>query len=148
MGKKEVSNKIHNDKSVSKKGVEAFEINFDNLDINENIMDVKIESKMFYRDAVINLLGLLNLSNNIENSLDNQLMIKYPEMTDEKIAEYEQFFNDSNNKLEEIKEKEYDKLDENSKSEYDGLKKMFDTSSFLVSVAKAFFSCTHHHVLV
>jgi hypothetical protein len=47
-------------------------------------------------------------------------------MSDEKIREYEKFFREAKNRLNEIKEKEYDQLDENSKSEYDGLKKMFD----------------------
>ncbi|MFB5627072.1 MAG: histidine kinase, partial [Nitrosarchaeum sp.] len=48
------------------------------------------------------------------------------EMNDEKITEFEKYFKDSKNKLDEIKNNEYNKLDKNSKSEYDGLKKMFD----------------------
>ena len=46
-------------------------------------------------------------------------------MNDENIKKYEQFFIESNKRLDEIKEKEYDGLDKNSKSEYDGLKEMF-----------------------
>ena len=47
-------------------------------------------------------------------------------MTDEKINEYEKFFKEVNNRLNEIKEKDYANLDKKSKSEYDGLKEMFD----------------------
>jgi hypothetical protein len=50
-------------------------------------------------------------------------------MNDEKIKEYEEFFKESRNRLNEIKEKDYDQLDENSKSEYDGLDEMFDMLS-------------------
>jgi len=50
-------------------------------------------------------------------------------ITDEKINEYEEFFKQVNNRLNEIKEKDYANLDENSKSEYDGLKEMFDMLS-------------------
>jgi hypothetical protein len=46
-------------------------------------------------------------------------------MTDENIKKYELFFIETNERLDEIKEKEYDQLDKNSKSEYDGLKEMF-----------------------
>ena len=47
-------------------------------------------------------------------------------MSDAKIEEFEKFFSEAKNKLDEIKNNEYKKLDENSKLEYDGLKKMFD----------------------
>ena len=39
------------------------------------------------------------------------------------------FFTETNQRLDEIKEKEYDQLDKNSKSEYDGLKEMFQMLS-------------------
>ena len=45
------------------------------------------------------------------------------------IEKYEEFFKESNQKLEEIKEKEYDQLDKDSKSEYNGLKEMFQMLS-------------------
>jgi hypothetical protein len=45
------------------------------------------------------------------------------------IKKYEQFFIESNKRLDEIKEKEYDVLDKNSKSEYNGLKEMFQMLS-------------------
>jgi len=56
----------------------------------------------------------------------NTVIFDLTQMTDEKIIEYERFFRETNNKLNEIKEKEYDQLDKDSKSEYDGLKKMFE----------------------
>ena len=59
----------------------------------------------------------------------NTVIFDLTQMTDEKIAEYEEFFRQSNQRLNEIKNSEYDKMDEGSKSEYDGLKKMFDMLS-------------------
>jgi hypothetical protein len=50
-------------------------------------------------------------------------------MSDENMEKYEEFFKESNQKLDEIKEKEYVQLDKNSKSEYDGLKEMFQMLS-------------------
>ena len=47
-------------------------------------------------------------------------------MTDENIEKYEQFFEESDKKLKEIKENEYEQLDKESKSEYEGLKQMFE----------------------
>ena len=59
----------------------------------------------------------------------NTVIFDLTQMTDEKITEYEEFFRQSNQRLNEIKNSEYDKMDEDSKSEYDGLKKMFDMLS-------------------
>lgn len=59
----------------------------------------------------------------------NTVIFDLTQMTDAKIKEYEEFFKESNSKLDEIKETEYDQLDEDSKSEYDGLKKMFEMLS-------------------
>ena len=56
----------------------------------------------------------------------NTVIFDLTQMTNEKIKEYEEFFRESNERLDEIKKKDYNKLDENSKSEYDGLKKMFE----------------------
>ena len=51
------------------------------------------------------------------------------QMSDEDIKKYEEFFTESNKRLDEIKEKDYSGLDKNSKSEYDGLKEMFQMLS-------------------
>jgi PAS domain S-box-containing protein len=59
----------------------------------------------------------------------NTVIFDLTQMTDEKIKEYEGFFRQSNERLNEIKNSEYDKMDEGSKSEYDGLKKMFEMLS-------------------
>jgi len=59
----------------------------------------------------------------------NTVIFDLTQMSDEKIKKYEEFFKETNSKLDIIKEKEYSQLDENSKSEYDGLKKMFDVLS-------------------
>ena len=50
-------------------------------------------------------------------------------MNENNMKKYEDFFQESNQRLEEIKVKEYDQLDKNSKSEYDGLKEMFQMLS-------------------
>ncbi|QMU54769.1 MAG: PAS domain S-box protein [Nitrosopumilus sp.] len=59
----------------------------------------------------------------------NTVIFDLTQMTDEKIKEYEEFFRQSNKRLDEIKSNEYDKMDEDSKSEYNGLKKMFEMLS-------------------
>ena len=56
----------------------------------------------------------------------NTVIFDLTQMNNDKIIEYETFFKDASNKLNEIKETEYDRLDQSSKSEYDGLKEMFD----------------------
>ncbi len=73
------------------------------------------------------LLQATSLYDENKNMLgSNTVILDLTQMTDEKITEYNKFFSEANNRLDEIKEKEYDQLDENSKSEYDGLKQMFD----------------------
>ena len=59
----------------------------------------------------------------------NTVIFNLTEMSDKHIEKYEEFFKESNQKLEEIKEKEYDQLDKDSKSEYNGLKEMFQMLS-------------------
>ena len=59
----------------------------------------------------------------------NTVIFDLTQMTDEKIKEYEEFFRQSNERLNEIKNNEYNKMDESSKSEYNGLKKMFEMLS-------------------
>ena len=56
----------------------------------------------------------------------NTVIFDLTKMTDENIQKYEQFFEESDKKLKEIKENEYEQLDKESKSEYEGLKQMFE----------------------
>ncbi|NND86418.1 MAG: PAS domain S-box protein [Nitrosopumilus sp.] len=74
--------------------------------------------------GLLQATSLFDEKNNLIGS--NTVIFDLNQMTEEKIAEYEEFFNDANKKLDEIKEKEYGSMDEESKSEYDGLKKMFE----------------------
>jgi PAS domain S-box-containing protein len=76
------------------------------------------------------LLQATSLYDENENLVgSNTVIFDLTQMTDEKITEYEEFFRQSNERLNEIKNSEYDKMDEGSKSEYNGLKKMFDMLS-------------------
>ena len=76
------------------------------------------------------LLQATSLYDENKNMLgSNTVIFDLTQMTDEKIIEYEKFFSEAKNRLDEIKEKDYSQLDKNSKSEYDGLKKMFDMLS-------------------
>jgi hypothetical protein len=59
----------------------------------------------------------------------NTVIFDLTQMSDEDIKKYEEFFTESNKRLDEIKEKDYGGLDKNSKSEYDGLKEMFQMLS-------------------
>jgi hypothetical protein len=74
--------------------------------------------------GLLQATSIYDENNNLLGS--NTVIFDLTQMDNKKIKEYEEFFKDVKNRLEEIKEKEYDQLDENSKSEYDGLKKMFD----------------------
>lgn len=56
----------------------------------------------------------------------NTVIFDLTKMTDEKIKEFEEYFKDANNRLDEIKKTEYENLDKSSKSEYKGLKAMFE----------------------
>lgn len=56
----------------------------------------------------------------------NTVIFDIGDINDENIAKWEKFIEESQKKLEKIKNENYDTFDENSKSEYDGLKKMFD----------------------
>ena len=72
------------------------------------------------------LLQATSLYHENKNVLgSNTVIFDLTQMTDENIKKYELFFIETNERLDEIKEKEYDQLDKNSKSEYDGLKEMF-----------------------
>jgi len=76
--------------------------------------------------AVLHAVSLYDEKENLIGS--NTVIFDLTEMDDEKIKEYEYFFNEAELRLDEIS-KDYSKLDQNEKSEYDGLKKMFDLLS-------------------
>ena len=95
-----------------------------------NVTDRKITFKKQDGSTFPGLLHATSLYDEKKNLLgSNTVIFDLTEMNDEKIDEFEKFFREAKNKLDEIKNKEYKKLDENSKSEYDGLKKMFDMLS-------------------
>jgi len=91
------------------------------------VTDRKITFKKQDQSTFPGLLQATSLYDENKNLLgSNTVIFDLTQMTDEKIIEYEKFFREANNKLDDIKEKEYEQLDEDSKSEHDGLKKMFD----------------------
>ena len=91
------------------------------------VTDRKITFKRQDGTTFSGLLQATSLYDENKNLLgSNTVIFNLDEMTDEKINEYEEYFKQANNKLNEIKEKEYNNLDEESKSEYDGLKDMFE----------------------
>ena len=91
------------------------------------VMDRKITFKRQDGSTFPGLLQATSIYDENNNLLgSNTVIFDLTQMSDEKIKEYEGFFREAKNRLDEIKEKEYEGLDENSKSEYDGLKKMFD----------------------
>ena len=92
-----------------------------------NVTDRKITFKKQDGTIFPGLLQAVSLYDEKKNLLgSNTVIFDLSEMSEDKIREFEKFFRDAKNKLDEIKNTEYKKLDENSKSEYDGLKKMFD----------------------
>ena len=94
------------------------------------VTDRKITFKKHDGSTFLGLLQATSLYDENKNLLgSNTVIFDLTKITDEKIKEYEEFFRESNNKLDEIKENEYEQLDENSKSEYDGLKEMFEMLS-------------------
>ena len=91
------------------------------------VTDRKITFSRQDKSTFSGLLQATSLYDENKNLLgSNTVIFDLTQMTSEKIKEYEEFFRESNERLDEIKKKDYDKLDENSKSEYDGLKKMFE----------------------
>ena len=91
------------------------------------VTDRKITFSRQDKSTFSGLLQATSLYDENKNLLgSNTVIFDLTQMTIEKIKEYEEFFRESNERLDEIKKKEYDRLDENSKSEYDGLKKMFE----------------------
>ena len=94
------------------------------------VTDRKITFKRLDGTTFAGLLQATSLYDENKNLLgSNTVIFDLTKITDEKIKEYEEFFRESNNKLDEIKENDYEQLDENSKSEYDGLKEMFEMLS-------------------
>jgi PAS domain S-box-containing protein len=94
------------------------------------VTDRKITFKRQDGSTFLGLLQATSLYDENKNLLgSNTVIFDLTQMNDEKIKEYEEFFKESRNRLNEIKEKDYDQLDENSKSEYDGLAEMFDMIS-------------------
>ncbi|MFB5609827.1 MAG: PAS domain S-box protein [Nitrosarchaeum sp.] len=92
-----------------------------------NVTDQKITFKKHDGSTFPGILHATSLYDEKNNLLgSNTVIFDLTEMNDEKITEFEKYFKDAKNKLDEIKNNEYNKLDKNSKSEYDGLKKMFD----------------------
>jgi PAS domain S-box-containing protein len=95
-----------------------------------NVSDRKITFKKQDGNTFPGLLHATSLYDEKKNLLgSNTVIFDLTEMSDEKINEFEKFFTEAKNRLDEIKNNEYKKLDANSKSEYDGLKKMFDMLS-------------------
>ena len=94
------------------------------------VTDRKITFMRLDGTTFAGLLQATSLYDENKNLLgSNTVIFDLTKITDEKIKEYEKFFRESNNKLDEIKENDYELLDENSKSEYDGLKEMFEMLS-------------------
>ncbi|WP_067958332.1 PAS domain-containing protein [Nitrosopumilus sp. Nsub] len=56
----------------------------------------------------------------------NTVIFDLTKMTKENIEKYNKFFEESEQKLKQIKENEYEQFDKESKSEYEGLKQMFE----------------------
>jgi len=94
------------------------------------VTDRKITFKRQDGSTFLGLLQATSLYDENKNMLgSNTVIFDLTQMTDNKIKEYEKFFTEANNRLDEIKENDYNSLDKNSKSEYDGLKNMFDMLS-------------------
>ena len=94
------------------------------------VTDRKITFKRQDGTTFQGLLQATSLYDENKNMLgSNTVIFDLTQMSDKKISEYEKFFSEAKNRLDEIKENDYKQLDENSKSEYDGLKKMFDMIS-------------------
>ena len=87
----------------------------------------------FVRQDETTFLGLLQATSLYDENKNvlgsNTVIFDLTQMTDENIKKYEVFFTETNQRLDEIKEKEYDQLDKNSKSEHEGLKEMFQMLS-------------------
>ena len=96
------------------------------------VTDRKITFKKQDKSTFSGLLQATSLYDENKNLLgSNTVIFDLDQLTNEKIKEYEEFFDKARKRLEKIKKENYDNLDKNSKSEYDGLKKMFDMLSVI-----------------
>ncbi len=96
------------------------------------VTDRKITFKRQDGSTFLGLLQATSLYDENKNLLgSNTVIFDLTQMNDEKIKECEEFFIESKNRLNEIKEKDYEQLDDNSKSEYDGLDEMFEMLSVI-----------------
>ncbi|MCE2505031.1 MAG: PAS domain S-box protein [Nitrosopumilaceae archaeon] len=94
------------------------------------VTDRKITFKRQDGSTFSGLLQATSLYDENKNLLgSNTVIFDLTQMTDVKINEYEKFFKEANERLDEIKEKEYSELGDESKLEYDGLKSMFEMLS-------------------
>ena len=94
------------------------------------VTDRKITFKRQDNSTFEGLLQATSLYDENKNLIgSNTVIFDLTQTKDEKIKEYEEFFRESNIRLEKIKNEEYDQLDESSKSEYNGLKNMFEMLS-------------------
>jgi len=109
---------------------EAWEIMNDSLKTwfeTGNVTDREIMFKKQDESTFPGILHAVSLYDEKKNLLgSNTVIFDLTELNDRKIIEFEKYFKEAKEKLDEIKNVEYNNLDENSKSEYDGLKKMFD----------------------
>ena len=91
------------------------------------VTDRKITFSRQDKSTFSGLLQATSLYDENKNLLgSNTVIFDLTQITNKKIKKYEEFFRESNERLDEIKKKDYDRLDKNSKSEYDGLEKMFE----------------------
>ncbi len=94
------------------------------------VTDRKITFKRQDGSTFPGLLQATSLYDENKNLIgSNTVIFDLTKFNDDKMKEYEKFFKESNQRLNEIKQNEYSELDEESKSEYDGLKEMFEMLS-------------------
>jgi len=92
-----------------------------------NVTDREITFKRQDGSTFPGILHAVSLYDERKNLLgSNTVIFDLTELNDKKIKEFEEYFKEAKEKLDEIKKSEYNNLDENSKSEYEGLRKMFD----------------------
>lgn len=92
-----------------------------------NVTDREITFKRQDGSTFPGILHAVSLYDEKKNLLgSNTVIFDLTELNDKKIKEFEEYFKEAKEKIDEIKKSEYNNLDENSKSEYDGLRKMFE----------------------
>ena len=73
------------DREISKKSINSFLINLDNLAIGKNIPLWTKITWNFYRDAIINVLDLIKFANEIQTLSKTELLTKYYQFYDEEL---------------------------------------------------------------